>query len=156
MERFGHPLRGQEQERCECLPIGLASQAICIAVSDTSLNQYGDLPWAFRAEAEATSEEDGREHLKSPWHSPCLGALHEGAAIGDVVHDQNTPGDSPLLRTDDSTTLGGRRQLTDLSLESVAGSRSINHILTYTGTWAEAIPIDRPLMNRPATNIPMF
>lgn len=31
-----------------------------------------------------------------------------------LVHDQNTPGDGPLLRADETTTLGGRRKLRDI------------------------------------------
>ena len=49
-------------------------------------------------------EEDGWKHLKAPWETECSDAIDEGGTVGDIEHDQNTPGDSPLLSTDDTTT----------------------------------------------------
>lgn len=61
-------------------------------------------------------EEEGGDHLKTPWDTPSSSVVadgvviaNEGAAVGDVVHDENAPGDGPLLHTNEATTLGGRR-----------------------------------------------
>lgn len=63
-------------------------------------------------------EEDGGDHLQGPWDTPVGGAVvvplvlaNLGTAVGDVVHDENTPGNGPLLETNEATALGGRRDL---------------------------------------------
>lgn len=38
----------------------------------------------------------------------------KGATIGDIVHDENTPGDGPLLGADQTAALGGRCDLRDI------------------------------------------
>lgn len=65
-------------------------------------------------EHEADCEDDSGDHLKGPWNAECLRAIKESAAIRDVVHDQDTPGNRPLLTSDDSTTLGRRRKFGDV------------------------------------------
>lgn len=59
-------------------------------------------------------EEEGGDHLETPWDTPGGGVVlegvllaNEGAAVGDVVHDEDTPGNGPLLHTDEATSLGG-------------------------------------------------
>lgn len=61
-------------------------------------------------------EEEGGDHLETPWDTPggsvvLEGVLlaNEGAAVGNVVHDEDTPGNGPLLHTNEATTLGGGR-----------------------------------------------
>lgn len=61
-------------------------------------------------------EEEGGDHLEAPWDTPGGSVVldrvllaNEGAAVGDVVHDEDTPGNGPLLHTDEATTLGGGR-----------------------------------------------
>lgn len=61
-------------------------------------------------------EEEGGDHLEAPWDTPRGSVVlervllaNEGAAVGDVVHDEDAPGDGPLLHADETTTLGRRR-----------------------------------------------
>ena len=48
--------------------------------------------------------------MESPWNTECGRAVDEGAAIGNVEHNQDTPGDGPLLSSDDAATLTRRCQ----------------------------------------------
>jgi len=58
-------------------------------------------------EEEAGEEDDGRDQLDSPWDSEGGSALvrvlgttiNEGGTVLNEVLDQDTPGDSPLLRS---------------------------------------------------------
>lgn len=43
--------------------------------------------------------------MKSPWDTESSVSFEEGASIANVEHDEDTPGDSPLLATDESSTL---------------------------------------------------
>ena len=51
----------------------------------------------LREEAHSDEEEDGWNHLETPWNTECGGAVDEGAAVGDIEHNQDAPGDGPLL-----------------------------------------------------------
>lgn len=65
-------------------------------------------------EKHSEEEQDGRDSLQAPGNTEGGGAVNEGGAVGDVEHDQDTPGNGPLLSTDDGTTLGGGSQLGDV------------------------------------------
>ena len=54
----------------------------------------------FGQEAHADEEKDGRDHLDTPWDAEGGGAVDFRAAVGDVEHDHDAPGDCPLLSPD--------------------------------------------------------
>lgn len=66
-------------------------------------------------------QEDSRKHLHTP-RNPERGSLptsrsvlpDERSSVGDVVQDQDTPGDSPLLKADQSTAKIGRHNFRDV------------------------------------------
>jgi hypothetical protein len=72
------------------------------------------LPWRFWKEEESKEEQDRWDHLQTPWDTECcwitevLVAANIAGAKADVVHDQDAPGDGPLLSTNDTTTFAGR------------------------------------------------
>ena len=68
----------------------------------------------FGQEAHADEQQDGRDHLQPPRNAECRGPVDLGAAVGDVEHDHDTPGDGPLLSSDKPTSLAGRRELRDI------------------------------------------
>jgi len=49
----------------------------------------------LREEHHSTEQEDGREHLKTPWDSECSSSMDIGASVRNVEHDKDTPGDGP-------------------------------------------------------------
>lgn len=51
-------------------------------------------------EGHGKEQEDGGEHLEAPWDTERSGAIDEGAAVGDVEHDKDTPSDGPYLKSD--------------------------------------------------------
>ncbi len=78
---------------------------------------------------EGEEEDHGGDHLQTPRQTPGGGASEEAASVGDVEHDQDllelacigervcktyTPGNGPLLGTDDGSTLTGLGQLGDI------------------------------------------
>jgi hypothetical protein len=69
-----------------------------------------DLPGTLWEEKESKKEEDGGNHLQAPWDAEGRCSVDVTAAVADVEHDQNTPGDGPLLGADHSSSLAGRRQ----------------------------------------------
>jgi len=63
----------------------------------------------------AEEENNGRNHLKCPRNAERGGGTaDELAGVGDVEHDHDSPGDGPLLRAHQATTLGRRRQFRDV------------------------------------------
>lgn len=63
-------------------------------------------------------EEDGRDHLQAPrdtegGRGPVIPitSANVGAAIGNVVHDQNAPCDGPLLHANEAASFGWWRNL---------------------------------------------
>ena len=87
----------------------------------------------FGQEKHAEEEADGWDHLKSPWNAESLWSVEEGASVGDAVccqntwvchlshigrysleHNQNSPGDCPLLRADQASPLTRRSQFRDI------------------------------------------
>src|SRR4051812_26167830 len=69
---------------------------------------------AFWQEKDHEKEKSRGNHLQAPWGSPSGGSLDEAAAIGHVKHDQDTPGDRPLLRAYHLATLAGLGQFGDV------------------------------------------
>lgn len=61
--------------------------------------------WRFWQEEKSKEKKDSWNHLKTPWDTESSVSFEEGATIANVEHDENTPGDSPLLATDESSTL---------------------------------------------------
>lgn len=62
----------------------------------------------FGEERQSGEQDEGRDSLNTPGDAERGGALNAlGAAVGDQVHDENTPFDGPLLDTDDATTDAG-------------------------------------------------
>lgn len=66
-------------------------------------------------------KEHARHHLKTPGHAERSGgvvggvtAADHGAPVGNVVHNQDAPGDGPLLHADETATLGGRGDFGDV------------------------------------------
>ena len=75
----------------------------------------------FGEESHHATKEDGGDHLEGPRDTPRGSLVAEGIVLTDerasvrhVVHDQDTPGDGPLLETDEATTLRGRRDFGDV------------------------------------------
>ena len=69
----------------------------------------------LRKKHHTEEENDSRDHLESPRNTEGGGgAFDEAAAVGDVEHDHDAPGDGPLLRADETTALGGRSELRDV------------------------------------------
>ena len=60
-------------------------------------------------EAHAQEEADGWDHLEAPGDTEGSGAIDKGTSVGYVEHNQDTPGDSPLLSTNKSATFRGGR-----------------------------------------------
>lgn len=67
-----------------------------------------------RQKTYAKEEENGGQHLKTPWDTKGSRTRDKGATVGDVKHDQNTPGNGPLLSADNTATFTGRRQFGDI------------------------------------------
>lgn len=61
-------------------------------------------PRAFREELQSDEENQSWDALNTPCDAEGSWAVHEGASVGDEVHDQDTPFDRPLLDTDDTTS----------------------------------------------------
>jgi hypothetical protein len=83
--------------------------------------------------------------------------MDEGAAVTDVEHDQDTPGDSPYCMSASASALLHNAIYSHCwqptSLPRLDGG-AIS--VMYTGTWAEQIPTESPLMKRPTTSMPIF
>jgi hypothetical protein len=60
----------------------------------------------FWQEKHGEAKEDSWQHLQTPWDTESSSTVDERATIRDIEHDQDTPGDCPLLTSDKSTTLG--------------------------------------------------
>jgi hypothetical protein len=67
------------------------------------------------------AQEEGGQHLQAPGDAPRGSAVvvrpvaaDEGAAVGHVVHDEDAPGDGPLLEADEAAALRGRGDLGDV------------------------------------------
>jgi len=72
------------------------------------------IPGGFGEEEQSEKQDDSRNHLQAPRDAERRWAICEAAPIGDIEHDQNTPGDGPLLCTNDTASLARRRQLGDV------------------------------------------
>lgn len=59
-------------------------------------------------EEDTEKQDDGRDHLQRPWDPESLSAVEVATSEGHVVHDEDTPGDGPLLSTNNTTSLGRR------------------------------------------------
>lgn len=66
-------------------------------------------------------EQEGRDHLETPGDAPVgsgvvgdVVASDEGAAVRNVVHDENTPSNRPLLEANEATTFGRGRNLSNV------------------------------------------
>ena len=68
----------------------------------------------FGEEAHADEEKDGRDHLDTPRDAECGGAVDFRAAVGNVEHDHDAPGDSPLLSPDQTASLAWWSQFRDV------------------------------------------
>lgn len=78
-----------------------SSHRSCFASHLSTVSVYGfrhqrNSPWALRTKKEGAPKEDSRKHLKTPRYTPGVRPFQERAAIGDIVHDQDTPGDGPI------------------------------------------------------------
>ena len=81
----------------------------------------GEPTGRFRKEEHSDGKKESWDDLESPgnaergWIGAGGGAVaNEGASVANVVHDQDSPGDGPLLGPDETTTLGWRRDLGDV------------------------------------------
>ena len=52
--------------------------------------------------------------MQAPGDTESSNAIDVRATVGDVVHDENTPGDGPLLSADDTATGGWGSKLGDI------------------------------------------
>lgn len=65
----------------------------------------------FGEQQHTGAEDNGGEHLQTPWNSERLWPLKVRAPESDEVLDEDTPGDRPLLERDHAATDGGRGEL---------------------------------------------
>jgi hypothetical protein len=85
------------------------------------------LPWGERHSKYTKTENDGRYELKGQWKTPCNFALSDSSTtdvVGPVVYpegDQNTEGDSKLLKSDQTAANFRRRKFS-------AGKLSLNDV----------------------------
>jgi hypothetical protein len=49
----------------------------------------------FWKEEHGSEQENGWDHLQSPWYSESTSSVDKRAAVADVEHDQDSPSDSP-------------------------------------------------------------
>ena len=57
-------------------------------------------------EEQSDEENHGRNHLEAPRQAEGCIASDEAAAVADVEHDEDSPGDGPLLCADDEASFG--------------------------------------------------
>jgi hypothetical protein len=91
------------------------------------LKRNGNLPWGERHPKDTNTENDGRYELQGQWNTPSnltLAASSTTDVVGPVVYpegDQNTEGNSKLLKSDQTAAYFWRRKFSagKLSLDGV-------------------------------------
>jgi len=86
------------------------------------LKGNGGLPWGERHIKNTNTEDDGRYELQGQRDTPCNLALAASSAtdvVGPVIYpegDQDTEGDSKLLKSDQTASNFGRRKFSTRKL----------------------------------------
>lgn len=74
----------------------------------------GKPTWGLGQKEQRNAQEDSGNHLQAPGKPERSVAVDIGTAIANEIHDQDAPCDGPLLKRDDTATLGWWRDLGDV------------------------------------------